>query len=104
MPAGSETTSADALITEEAPTEGFLDRLADHLLDRGLAASVIYFGAQKRVSVLNRSRRDLHDSVYLAPKQDLTLWFCWSTGEAITPVTEITQAGALIAGTLMPDA
>jgi len=81
-----------------------LEALVDALLERGLAARVVWFGVQQRVSVLNRSIRHLSESIYAAPASDGTIWYWWSWHDQIAPTTEVAQAAIRISKVLMPSA
>jgi hypothetical protein len=83
---------------------GPLAALAENLLDQGLAASVVWFGTRQRVSVLNRSLREMQDSVYIAPDEDGTWWYWWSWGDKIGLISDPAQAAIAIAKVLMADA
>jgi hypothetical protein len=98
-----EDVGADWLNADTSST-GPLEALVDALLERGLAARLVWFGVQQRVSVLNRSIRHLSESIYAAPATDGTVWFWWSWHDQIAPVSEVAQAAIQIVKVLMPSA
>jgi len=98
-----EDVGADWLNADTSST-GPLEALVDALLERGLAARLVWFGVQQRVSVLNRSIRHLSESIYAAPAPDGTVWFWWSWHDQITPVSDVPQTADRIAKVLMPPA
>jgi hypothetical protein len=98
-----EDVGADWLNADTSST-GPLEALVDALLERGLAARLVWFGVQQRVSVLNRSIRHLSESIYAAPAPDGTVWFWWSRHDQIAPVSDVPQTAVRIAKVLMPPA
>jgi hypothetical protein len=95
---GDDWRIADASSTKP------LEALVEALLDRGLAARLVWFGVQQRVSVLNRSIRHLSESIYAAPAPDGTVWFWWSWHDQIAPVSEVLETAARVVKVLMPSA